>query len=64
MNKVKITIVYEPLLKNQIDFQGFRVCSDLDEFKKTTELIVTNRMSQDLTDVESKLFTRDIFGEN
>ena len=63
-NKGKEIIVYEPLLKNQIDFQGFRVCSDLDEFKKTTELIVTNRMSQDLADVESKLFTRDIFGES
>ena len=63
-NKGKEIIVYEPLLKNQIDFQGFRVCADLDEFKKTTELIVTNRMSQDLADVESKLFTRDIFGES
>ena len=63
-NKGKEIIVYEPLLKNQTDFQGFRVCADLDEFKKTTELIVANRMSQDLADVESKLFTRDIFGES
>ena len=63
-NKGKEIIVYEPLLEDQIDFQGFRVCADLDEFKKTAELIVTNRMSQELVGVESKLFTRDIFGEN
>ena len=40
------------------------VYENLDEFKKTAELIVTNRMSQELVGVESKLFTRDIFGEN
>ena len=63
-NKGKEIIVYEPLLEDQIDFQGFRVCADLDEFKETADLIVTNRMSQELVGVESKLFTRDIFGEN
>ena len=63
-NTGKEIIVYEPLLEDQIDFQGFRVCADLDEFKETAELIVTNRMSQELVGVESKLFTRDIFGEN
>jgi UDPglucose 6-dehydrogenase len=63
-NKGKEIIVYEPLLEDQIDFQGFRVCADLDEFKETAELIVTNRISQELVGVESKLFTRDIFGEN
>ena len=37
---------------------------DIEEFKARSDLIVTNRKSSELDDVESKLFTRDIFGEN
>ena len=40
------------------------IITDLEEFKQRSDLIVTNRKSKDLDDVESKLFTRDIFGEN
>jgi len=56
--------VYEPLIQNQKLSNDFELIRDLDEFKARSELIIANRMSSDLLDVESKLFTRDIFGEN
>jgi len=68
MNRVKErgmdVLVYEPLIRNQKLFNDFDLIKDLDDFKTRSELIVANRMSNDLLDVESKLFTRDIFGEN
>ena len=39
----------------------FEVCEDLKIFKESSDIIVTNRMSSDLEDVISKVFTRDIF---
>ena len=68
MNRVKEkgmdVFVYEPLIQNQKLPNDFELIKDLDEFKARSELIIANRMSSDLLDVESKLFTRDIFGEN
>jgi len=68
MNRVKEkgmdVFVYEPLIQNQKLSNDFELIRDLDEFKARSELIIANRMSSDLLDVESKLFTRDIFGEN
>ena len=45
-------------------FNDFQLFTDLEEFKARSDLIVTNRRSNQLDDVESKLFTRDIFSEN
>lgn len=68
LNRVKErgmdVFVYEPLIQNQELFNGFELIKDLDEFKALSDLIIANRMSNDLLDVESKVFTRDIFGEN
>ncbi len=68
INRLKETglepIVFEPLLDHQEDFNNFELVEDLDKFKERSELIVANRISGDLLDVESKLFTRDIFEEN
>ena len=53
-------VVYEPNLKKNA-FNNSRVLTNLDEFKKISNLIVTNRMNKDLEDVKHKVYTRDIF---
>jgi len=56
-------IVYEPAL-NESEFFHFKVVSDLAQFKKESDVIVANRMSAELSDVENKVYTRDIFGKD
>jgi UDPglucose 6-dehydrogenase len=56
-------VVYEPGLEG-LEFTGFRVEDDLAAFKKRSDIIVSNRMESALDDVRSKVFTRDIFGNN
>lgn len=54
-------IVYEPIL-GQEKFFNSEVLANLDEFKKRADLIVSNRLVDELTDVASKIYTRDLFG--
>jgi len=54
-------IVYEPILGQQKFFNS-RVTSDLSKFKKESDLIIANRKSDLLHDVEHKIYTRDLFG--
>ncbi len=56
-------IVYEPGLKDS-EFFHSRVIVDIEIFKRDADLILTNRMSPTLQDVESKVFTRDLFGND
>ena len=56
-------LVYEPALK-EFDFFGSEVVRDLSAFKSRSEIIVANRRSEELSDCDSKIFTRDIFREN
>jgi len=56
-------VVYEPVLKEEAFFNS-RVVNDLNEFKIISEVIVANRRSADLQDVESKIYTRDLFGSD
>ncbi len=56
-------LVYEPSL-DASEFFGSRVVKDLEEFKKISDIIVANRISTNLIDVESKVFSRDIFQDN
>ncbi|MCP4414911.1 MAG: hypothetical protein GY808_20320 [Gammaproteobacteria bacterium] len=56
-------VVFEPELK-EAEFFHSKVMTDLAEFKKVSDLIVTNRMSDDLADVADKVYTRDLFGSD
>ena len=56
-------VVYEPSLQSNVFF-GSRVITDLAEFKRRADLIVTNRQSDELNDVRDKTFSRDIYREN
>lgn len=53
-------IVYEPAL-NESDFFQSEVINDLDVFKKRSDVIVANRISQEIQDVKDKVYTRDLF---
>ena len=53
-------VVYEPVLKEN-EFFHSRVIKDLDEFKKISDIIVTNRLCDALVDVEDKVYTRDLY---
>ncbi len=56
-------IVYEPYLTEK-EFYHSEVVRDLDEFKKRSDVIVANRMVEEIRDVKSKVYTRDLFGKD
>lgn len=56
-------VVYEPVLEEEL-FYNSRVIKDLNEFKAISDVIVSNRMVDDILDVEHKVYTRDLFGSD
>ena len=56
-------VIFEPSLDEK-SFFGSKVIRDFEEFKSVSELIIANRTSENLSTVNQKVFTRDIFGEN
>ncbi|MBN3563559.1 nucleotide sugar dehydrogenase [Aliamphritea spongicola] len=56
-------VVYEPTLEDETFFNS-RVIRDLDEFKRISDVVVANRLSDDITDISDKVYTRDLFGSD
>jgi UDPglucose 6-dehydrogenase len=54
-------VVYEPVLEDD-EFFGSRVERDLCDFKRDCDLIIANRLTNDIRDVRHKVYTRDLFG--
>ena len=62
-NAGKKVIIFEPSISDK-SFMGIDVDNNFESFKKRSDLIVTNRLEDMLSDVKNKVFTRDIFKEN
>jgi len=56
-------VVYEPVLTED-EFFNSRVIKDIEEFKKISDVIIANRKSDELADVDAKIYTRDLFGND
>jgi len=56
-------IVYEPVIEDET-FYNSRVVNDLDSFKQQSEVIIANRVTDEIKDVEDKIYTRDLYNDN
>jgi UDPglucose 6-dehydrogenase len=56
-------VIYEPTFDGE-DFFNSKVIKDLNEFKQISDVIVANRLADDIQDVQGKVYTRDLFGSD
>ena len=54
-------VVYEPSIMDNYFFRS-RVIAEFEEFKRVSDIIIANRVTQELSDVADKVFSRDLFG--
>ncbi|HEY9032272.1 MAG TPA: UDP binding domain-containing protein, partial [Kangiella sp.] len=59
-------VIYEPVLteQGQIEFFHSKVITDLTVFKKMSDVIIANRLTDEVLDVKAKVYTRDLFGKD
>ncbi|WP_044412318.1 nucleotide sugar dehydrogenase [Thiomicrospira microaerophila] len=59
-------VIYEPVLTEQGETEFFhsQVISDLNDFKNQADVIIANRLTDDIADVKDKVYTRDLFGKD
>lgn len=57
------TIIYEPMLKI-LDINGAKLINSFEDFEKAADVILTNRLDDNIKGTGKKIYTRDIFGEN
>ncbi len=59
-------VIYEPVLTEagETEFYHSKVITDFNEFKKMSDVIIANRLTDDLLDVQGKVYTRDLFGKD
>ncbi len=57
-------VVYEPALKDKQSFYDYEVFSELDSFKEISDIILANRLSEELSDVSDKVYTRDLYSRD
>ena len=57
-------MIYEPTITDADVFQGAQIENDLNVFKRQSDVILANRMPDELMDVSSKVYSRDVFGTN
>ena len=56
-------VIYEPVFEEET-FENLRVIKDLDSFKSIADVVVANRLSDNIKDIEDKVYTRDIFNSD
>lgn len=56
-------VIYEPVLETD-EFDGMRVMSTLEEFKQVSDVIVANRLDEEIKNVKDKVYTRDLFSRD
>jgi len=56
-------VIYEPVLETE-EFDGMRVMNTLEEFKQVSDVIVANRLDEEIKDVKDKVYTRDLFSRD